>query len=216
MKTLTITITLVMISLAGFSQKDQYQSTMKMNIDKMYQSTTVEDYQLMANTFERIALAEKKEWLPSYYTGYCYIMMAFMAGKPDQIDPYLDLAQKHLDNALATDAKEAELYVLQGMLHQARISVDFMSRGMVYSQKAQGVLEEAVKLDPKNPRAFYLMGINVYSTPKMYGGGPEVALPLFKKAQENFELGEAINNDLMPAWGKENNEQMLAECEQKN
>ena len=182
----------------------------------MYQSTTVEDYQLMANTFERIALAEKKEWFPSYYTGYCYIMMAFMAGKPDQIDPYLDLAQKHLDNALSTDAKEAELYVLQGMLHQARISVDFMSRGMVYSQKAQGVLEEAVKLDPKNPRAFYLMGINVYSTPKMYGGGPEVALPLFKKAQENFELGEAINNDLMPAWGKENNEQMLAECEQKN
>lgn len=216
MKTLAITCTLVMITLAGFSQKDQFKMTMKTNIDKMYQSKTVEEHQLMANTFERIALAEKKEWLPSYYTGYCYIMMAFMAEKPDQIDPYLDLAQKHIDNALLIDAKQAEVYVLQGMLHQARISVDFMARGMDYSQKAQGALEEAVKLDPKNPRAFYLMGMNVYSTPKMYGGGPEVALPLFKKAQENFELGTTTSNDLLPAWGKENNVQMLAECERNN
>jgi tetratricopeptide (TPR) repeat protein len=205
-----------MITLAGFSQKDQYATNMKANIDKMYHSQTIEDYQLSANTFERIALAEKKEWLPSYYTAYCYIMMAFMAQKPDQIDPYLDLAQKHLDKALVIAGKEAELYVLQGMLHQARISVDFMGRGMTYSQMAQGSLEEALKIDPKNPRAFYLMGMNVYSTPKMYGGGPEVALPLFKRAQENFELGESISNDLMPAWGKENNEQMLAECEPKN
>lgn len=216
MKTLAITCTLVMITLAGFSQKDQYANSMKANIGKMYQSQAIEDYQASANTFERIALAEKKEWLPSYYTAYCYIMMAFRAEKPDQIDPYLDLAQKHLDNALAIDGKESELFVLQGMLHQARISVDFMSRGMVYSQKAQGALEEAVRLDPKNPRAFYLMGMNVYSTPKMYGGGPEVALPLFKRAQENFIVSESIANDLVPTWGKENNEQMLAECEPKN
>jgi tetratricopeptide (TPR) repeat protein len=216
MKTLTITITLAMVALICFSQKDQYETTMKTNIDKLYQSKTIEEHQLLANTFERIAMAEKRQWLPSYYASYCYIMMAFMAEKPDQIDPYLDLAQKHLDNALAVEPKDAELFILQGMLHQARISVDFMSRGMVYSQKAQGALEEAVKLDPKNPRAFYLMGMNLYSTPKMYGGGPQVALPLFKKAQENFELGEAINNDLKPVWGKENNEQMIMECEQNN
>ena len=216
MKTLAITCTLVMITLAGFSQKDQYVSTMKANIDKMYHAQTIEDYQSAANTFERIALAEKKEWLPSYYTAYCYIMMAFMEQKPDQIDPYLDIAQKHLDKAIAINEKEAELYVLQGMLHQARINVDFMGRGMSYSQMAQGELEKAAGMDPKNPRAFYLMGMNVYSTPAMYGGGPEVALPLFKKAQENFELRETVQNDLMPIWGKEHNSQMLAECEQKN
>ncbi|HOW25001.1 MAG TPA: hypothetical protein PK711_04960 [Bacteroidales bacterium] len=216
MKALILTIALIVYSTAGFSQKDQYQMTMRTTIDKMYQAKTVEEYQLMANTFERMALAEKKEWIPSYYTAYCYIMMGFMAEKPDQIDPYLDLAQKHLDNALAIDSKEAELYVLQGMLHQARISVDFMGRGLVYSQKAQGALEEAVKMDPKNPRAYYLMGMNVYSTPKMYGGGPETALPLFRRAQENFELGETVGNDLMPTWGKEHNNQMLAECEPKN
>ncbi len=216
MKTLIITIALIVFSLAGFSQKDQYTMTLKANIDRMYQSQTIEDYQSAANTFERIALAEKKEWLPSYYTAYCYIMMAFMEKKPDQIDPYLDIAQKHLDKALAIDGKEAELYVLQGMLHQARINVDFMGRGMNYSQMAQGELEKAAGMDPKNPRAFYLMGMNVYSIPPMYGGGPEVALPLFKKAQENFELSETIRNDLMPTWGKEHNSQMLAECERKN
>jgi len=216
MKTLIITTALIVFSLTGFSQKDQYKMTLKADIDRMYQSQTIEEYQSAANTFERIALVEKKEWLPSYYTAYCYIMMAFMAQKPDQIDPYLDRAQKHLDKALAINEKEAELFVLQGMLHQARISVDFMGRGMTYSQMAQGELEKAAAIDPKNPRAFYLMGMNVYSTPPMYGGGPEVALPLFKRAQENFELSETIQNDLMPTWGKEHNSQMIAECEQKN
>lgn len=216
MKTLAITCALVMITLTGFSQKDQYATSMKANIDRMYQSQTIEDYQSSANTFERIALAEKKEWLPSYYTTYCYIMMAFMEQKPDQIDPYLDIAQKHLDKALAIDGTEAELFVLQGMLHQARISVDFMGRGMTYSQMAQGELEKAANMDPKNPRAFYLMGMNVYSTPPMYGGGPQAALPLFKKAQENFELNSTVNDGLMPTWGTEHNGQMLAECEKKN
>ncbi|MBP6977489.1 MAG: hypothetical protein KBB71_04150 [Lentimicrobiaceae bacterium] len=216
MKTLVITFAIFMINLAGFSQKDQYTAIMKTNIEKMYTSQTVDEYQSSANTFERIALTEKKEWLPSYYASYCYIMMAFMAQKPDQIDPYLDLAQKHLDHAMAIDGKETELFVLQGMLHQARISVDFMGRGIAYSQMAQGELEKAAAIDPKNPRAFYLMGMNVYSTPPMYGGGPEVALPLFKRAQENFELREAVNNDLMPTWGEEHNSQMITECERKN
>lgn len=214
MKALII-FTLTLISLFGFAQKEQYTTAMIANIEKMYQSKTTGDYQLAANTFERIALAEKTEWLPSYYAGYCYVMMAFMADEPDQIDPLLDIAQKQIDRALTVESQEPELLVLQGMLHQARISVDFMGRGMKYSQMGNESLNQALGLDPDNPRAYYLMGMNLYSTPKMFGGGPQAALPLFQQAQTKFE-SFSTENDLMPSWGEENNLAMLRECEKNN
>lgn len=215
MKTLSITLAMTMLAVFGFSQKEQYVTAMKTNIEKMYQSKTIEDYQLSANTFERIFMAEKTEWLPSYYAGYCYVMMAFMAEEPDQIDPLLDIAQKQIDHALAIESKEPELQVLQGMLHQARISVDFMGRGMKYSQMANESLNQALALDPDNPRAYYLMGMNLYSTPKMFGGGSQAALPLFQKAQAKFESFHP-RGDLMPGWGGENNLAMLREYEKNN
>jgi hypothetical protein len=101
------------------------------------------------------------------------------------------------------------------MLHQARISVDFMARGMKYSQMAQEVLNQALALDPENPRAYYLLGMNLYSTPKMFGGGPQVALPLFQKAQGKFETF-VLKNDLMPGWGSDRNLAMISECEKNN
>ncbi len=215
MKTLFVTLVFAMFSMAGFSQKDQFEITMKSSIDKMFQSKTIDEYQLSANTFERISMAEKKQWLPSYYAGYCYIMMAFMTDKPDQIDPWLDVAQKQIDNAQTITSSEPELLVLQGMLHQARIGVDFMARGMKYSQMAQESLNQALAMDSDNPRAYYLLGMNLLSTPKMFGGGPQVALPLFQKAQNKFNSFKPAD-ELMPQWGEENNLAMLKECEKNN
>ena len=49
----------------------------------------------------------------------------------------------------------------------------------------------------------------------LFGGGPQVALPLFQKAQGKFE-SFVPKNELMPGWGGDRNLAMIGECEKNN
>jgi len=102
------------------------------------------------------------------------------------------------------------LHVLQGMLYQARIKIDPAGRGMTYSMKANEELNKAKEYNPDNPRAYYLLGMNVLHTPESFGGGPEAACPLFKKADEKFRT-YIPQNVLSPTWGPERNLSFMKE-----
>jgi len=88
-------------------------------------------------------------------------------------------------------------------------------RGMSYSQKAAEILEKAVKENPENPRAQFLLGQNIYYTPKMFGGGSKNALPKFLLAKELFEK-ETEKSDITPRWGAKSNQRMIDACNKEN
>jgi hypothetical protein len=84
-------------------------------------------------------------------------------------------------------------------------------RGVSFSQKADASLKRALATDPGNPRAYSLIGYNVYFTPVIFGGGAKKALPLFLKAKEKFTSFVPVL-PFSPDWGKPENLQMINTC----
>lgn len=164
-----------------------------------------QDFQNLANSFERIANAESDQWHPLYYAGFCYINLSFISKDNVQKDAYLDKAQEFVDKAIEIYPDESEIHVLQGLLHQGRIQIDPAQRGMIYSQKAAQSLEEAKSYNPDNPRAYYLLGLNILHTPEAFGGGAENACKQFSKAYELF-TSERPEHVLLPTWGGDRNQ----------
>jgi hypothetical protein len=127
----------------------------------------------------------------------------------DEKHKKLDMAQKEMDVLLAKHSNESEIYTLQAFLYQLRITD--MTKGMKYSSLANEALSVAEKINPENPRIYYLRGTNTFHTPKMFGGGAENAKPFFEKAAGLFKSFQP-QNTLSPNWGKEHNYQMLEQC----
>lgn len=209
MKTIiTLTVLLTVIASAAFSSG--YEETMKTNIKKMSQTTSSEELNQLAGQFQRIANAEKDKWLPGYYAAYCYVSTTFFTQmQPEDIHKQLDLAQAELDKIMKINPKESEIFALQALVYQLRITD--MAKGMKYSGMATEALKTAESLNSENPRVYYLTGTNTFHTPKMFGGGGEKAKPYFEKAVKMFDAQKPAD-ELMPNWGKEHNSQMLVQC----
>ncbi len=210
------TILMFTVLIAAFSAtvfSANYEETMKVNIQKLNTEFTASGLSNLAGQFERIANAESGKWHPRYYTAYCYVW-ATAVGEMAAEDKHklLDLAQVQMDILQKSFKKESEIFALQAFLYQMRITD--MSKGFKYSSLASEALAEAEKLNPNNPRIYYLRGNNTFHTPKAFGGGKEKAKPMFEKAAGLFESQKPANA-IEPAWGSEHNKQMLAECDSK-
>jgi hypothetical protein len=76
--------------------------------------------------------------------------------------------------------------------------------GYKYSTLANENLTKAEKLNPDNPRVYYLSALSFFYTPEDFGGGTAVAKPLFEKAEKLFNE-ESGKDKLLPSWGKYHN-----------
>lgn len=187
-----------------------YEATMKANLQRMGEAKTLDDYTTLASQFERIANAEKNKWQPGYYAVLCYLnAVTRLQLSEDEKSALLDKAQPIMDNLKENFKNESEIFALQGFLYEMRIMG--MASAMKYSSLANEVLEEAEKMNPANPMVYYLQGMNIFHTPKAFGGGKEKAKPLFEKAKVLFAAQKPASS-LDPIWGDPQNSRMLDEC----
>ena len=209
---LTVVFSLVFASGILAQDKNEYKQAMGAALSLM---GTIKDntaYLDLANQFQRISENEAAEWLPAYYATLNTTLYAFGEKDKTKVDPLLDQAQKMIDKALKIKATESEIWILQGMLYQARIMVDPMTRGQKYFMQANEAFDKAESLNAENPRIYYLRGQSMMNMPKMFGGGKEAAKPLFQKASEKF-LSFKPAEMFAPNWGKEQNEQSIKACQ---
>jgi hypothetical protein len=197
------------IAVAAHAQNDKYVAVMQKNIALLDSAKTVQDFQSAANAFERIGDAEKTQWLPYYYSGLALSTIGW-------IDPKLDKdASSAKINALCNKAeaieKNAEIYALRNMSATQQMLVDPQTRWQSYGQQASAYLQEGMKLDPNNPRLYYLQGQGIFGTPEAYGGGKKNAKPLFEKAVALYKTFQV--KPLYPNWGQKSSEDMLAKCQ---
>ncbi len=192
--------------ISGFSAS--YEETMGQTLQKMYQSQSQTELTDIAGQFERIGQAEKNKWLPGYYAAYSYVSIIFFNYElaNEVKTELLSKAQKNIDNILKIESNESEIYVLQALVYQ--MSMLTPEDGYKYSTLANEALGKAEKFNANNPRIYYLKGLNYYYTPKEYGGGADVAKPLFEKADQLFKNTSEVAS-LLPSWGKEHNIQLL-------
>jgi tetratricopeptide (TPR) repeat protein len=208
MKTiLTFLISVLFVTANG--QSARYEQAMLGAIEKMNNATSIGEFIDAANLFERIGQTEKNEWLPQYYTAYMYLLAGFQEEDITKKDPYFDKAQQFLDNAFKLTQENSELFVLQAFIYPGRMVVDPMNRGMELMGKMNAAIDRAIKLDPENPRSYYLQAVILLNMPVDFGGGPGVAKPLFEKASEKFNKFNP-ESPISPNWGKEQNEEELS------
>ncbi|MEO6836752.1 MAG: hypothetical protein ABI185_00085 [Ginsengibacter sp.] len=189
---------------AGFTyaQSAKYEGAMKTNISLLDSMMTKNNYEELANNFVRIGDAEKTQWLPYYYAGFCYATEAMSEKDNSKKDAIADKADAQIKKAETILEKEnSETDVIKAMIATAHMTVDPQSRYMSYAPEISEKIKKSETLDPTNPRPVLFEAESKFYTPEAYGGGKDVAKELFDKAKTLFENFKP-ESDISPNWGK--------------
>jgi tetratricopeptide (TPR) repeat protein len=201
---------MILAAFGSSAQSEKYLAAMEKNLHLFDTAAkTTADYLMLSNTFERIGDAEKTQWLPYYYAGLALANAGWGDPKLDK-DANSTRINTFCDKAEALD-KNSEIYVLRNMSATQQMLVDPQSRYMTYGAKANEDLQVAIKLNPDNPRIYYLQGESMLGTPVAFGGGKDKAKPLFEKALALYKVDKP--KPMWPDWGKERTEEQLAKCQ---
>lgn len=200
---------LLLVGVAASAQSDKYVAAMKQNLEMFKTVKTTAEYQSLANNFERIAEAEKTQWLPYYYAGLALTTPGWSDTKIDK-DANSGKILALCDKAEAIE-KNSEIDAIRNMAYTQQMLVDPQNRWQTYGTKAHAALEEGMKMDPENPRLYFLQGESLLGTPEAFGGGKDKAKPVFQKAIDLF--AKAQPKPLYPDWGLDRSKEELAKCQ---
>lgn len=207
-----ILATLILFMAAGsFAQSEKFTNAMLSNLQKFDSVKTADDVLALSAAFERIAEAEKNQWLPYYYAGLSQVTYAFMKNDLANGDVYADKAEKLALKADELEANNSEISCLKSMIASLRLMVNPQQRWQQYGPISQQELDKAKAQDSTNPRPYYLQGQGLRFTPEQFGGGCNAAKPLFEQALKKFETFKPASN-MHPNWGKSRTEELMAGC----
>jgi tetratricopeptide (TPR) repeat protein len=210
MKKVIIAIMALALSTALSAQMDneKFVKAMEKNVALVDSAKNVQDWIDLTAAFERIAEAEKTQWLPYYYAAYGHVMSGLMSldmnnlfgNNTDKTDPKAEAAQKAIDKAISLSKETSETWVIKKMISSLRMLGDVMTRYQTDLPAATEALETAKKMDPSNPRVYLLEAQDKFNTPAEYGGSKEEAKKLFDKSKELFGTAKP-ESTIHPQWG---------------
>lgn len=207
-----LTFALSMMSFTAFAQAD-YEKIMSEKIAKLETTRSTDEFQALANDFDRIGKKETNQWLPSYYAALAYLQkgrMQMQSGKMSELSINADIADKYLDQAEAIAGKDnSEIHLLRKMAYSLKMMENPAERYMTDGMKAMEELKKAETLDPNNPRVALIKAEDTYFTPEQYGGSKEKGIEQFKTALEKFNAFKP-KTALDPNWGKAEAEYFLS------
>jgi hypothetical protein len=199
---------LLLVMLTSVAQSDKYMKAMQDNLATLDTARNPDELKNLSASFERIADAEKTQWLPYYYAalsqinaGYFMMNGQMNGGMADKFDPIADKAENLLNKSEDLSKDNSEIFVVKKMIASLRMMADPMNRYMQYGPLAQQALDAAKKLNPENPRVYLLEGQDKFFTPEQYGGSKEEAKKLFEEALKKYEAFKPATA-IDPNWGK--------------
>jgi hypothetical protein len=192
-------------------QSEKFTSAMTAVLMKTAAVQTFDERQAVANSFARIAEAEKNEWTPLYYAALNNLVMSFMDISAEQKGKLITLAQKQIDAGLELRPEETELMVLKMLSYYGQMALNPMD-AMTVMGEVSALTDLAKSINPGNPRIYLAEAEAVYNTPPEFGGGPEAARPLLTVAMEKFNNFVPVGL-FAPDWGRDRCEMLLRETE---
>lgn len=211
MKKYLLSFALVLLSLTTFAQT-AYEKAMTDKIAKIETCKTAEDFQTLANDFQRIAEKEQNKWQPYYYAAFSFIQkgrLQMRDGKTQDLDEPADQAMKYLTSAESI-SDNAEIRLLKKMTYSLKMMVNPMQRYMTDGAKATAEMTAAEKMEPNNPRVALIKAEDMYFTPEQYGGSKTKGLEMFKLALEKFNSYQP-KTSIDPNWGKAEAEYFISQ-----
>ena len=212
MKKLLLSAIILFITIAVFAQNEKFTAAMKKNLAAMDTSfKNPADLLMVANNFERVATAEKNQWLPYYYAALCQVNYGFMQQDKDKIDGIADKAASMIAKADSLSPNNSEISCIKSMIASCHMMVDPMQRWQEYGQESSSNMDAAMQQDPNNPRPYFLKGQGLKYTPEQFGGGCTTAKPQLQIALDKYAAFKPAS-EISPNWGKERVEMLIKEC----
>jgi hypothetical protein len=156
--------------------------------------------------FATLGDEQKTEWLPYYYAAFAVANYGWMLHS-DQ-DANADKGNAILEKAEALSKGNSEIYIVRAMFAQQQMMVAPYVRWQTFGMQASEALETAKKLNPNNPRVYYMLGMAVFGAPEPFGGGKAKAKPYFEEAVKKFDAFKP-ESSLSPNWGRQQTLSML-------
>jgi hypothetical protein len=208
MKKLLLIAFLPFLASSALAQSEKYIKAMEARVSQMEKTNTSAGWQEMANGFERIAQAEKTQWLPYYYAAVSHVMNGYTlnngqasAANTTQIDQIADKAEVLIARAEALEKDNADIYCVKKMVNTLKMMADPMTRFQTYGPRAAEALAKARTLDPNNPRIYMLEGQDKLFTPEQFGGSRAEARNLFETSLKKFNEYKP-QSSIHPNWGR--------------
>ena len=205
MKHLLLLATAFFLTVASFAQSEKYTKAMEQLVPAIDTTRNADGLTNLSNSFQRIADAEKNQWLPYYYAALSQVNAAFVIsmgqmGMADKTDPMADRAEELLKKAETLSQDNSEIYCVKKMIASLRLIGDPQNRYMTYGPLAEEALATAKSLNPANPRVTLLEAQDKLFTPEQFGGSKTEAKALLEEAMKKFEAFKPESN-IHPRWG---------------
>lgn len=199
-------IAVFFVSLVASAQ-GKYEEGMKKAFELWGQGKNTE----ASAMFERIASAEKNNWLPNYYVALVNTTSSFMTKDRAQVPALLDKAQKALDTEFDKQPENPEMMILQALIYTGWVAFDPMTNAMKYSAQITDLYAKAQKLDPKNPRAVFGKAEFDMGGAKFFGSDIK---PMCAEVERSIELFKTFKPEtpFHPNWGLDRALEVQKEC----
>lgn len=141
-----------------------------------------------------------QEELQSYYAGLlAYRLAELSRGSAQQAWQMAQRCVESLERSLALDADSAEALALQSACLALQSNLDPW-RSPLAGALSLSRIDKAFRLAPDNPRVLLLGAVGAAERPKLFGGDPQQAFALLKRAVAAFEAARASPRGV-PGWG---------------
>ncbi len=212
MKKLFLSTVLFLSTIVVFAQSEKFTDAMKKNLAAMDSSfKNPANLLIVSNNFERIAAAEKNQWLPYYYAAFCQVNYGFLGQDKSKTDGYADKATLLISKADSLSPNNSEISCIKSMIASCHMMVDPMQRWQEYGQESSSNMDAAMQQDHNNPRPYFLKGQGLKYTPEQFGGGCATAKPQLQTALDKYATFKPAS-EISPNWGKERVETLIKEC----
>ncbi|MFD2743025.1 MULTISPECIES: hypothetical protein [Sphingobacterium] len=160
-----------------------------------------------AAKLERIAAAEKTQWLPAYYQALILITESFRVEDATQRTQLLQRGNTIITQKRTVGAS-SEWLVLEALALTSELAADPMNLGQKLSPKIINTYQQAVKADSENPRAIAGLAEFQIQTKKFMGGNSDKEYKDLQKALSLYE-NDQHRELFYPTWGRDRAEAMI-------
>lgn len=202
---------LLLATTSAVAQTEKFAAAMQSKLEAFSTAKTAEDFLDLSNAFERIAEAEKTQWLAYYYAAQTQIIYGYMQKDMTTVDPIANKAEELINKADALEKNNSEITCIKSMVASLRMMVNPMQRWQQYGTLSGQLLEEAKQQDPSNPRPYALQSQSLFYTPAQFGGGCSTAKP-FAEQGSKLLVEFKPKSPMHPSWGKREFDLVMSGC----
>ena len=205
MKTLIITTALLISSL--LTAQTSFEQGMGKSLGLWGEGKAKEASDLM----ERIAAAEKNNWLPNYYVSLINTTEAFNPANKEKVPAMIIKAQDAIDNATLISPNNDEIMVVQAMLYTVVLLQDPMTNGVKYTGLVMEQYGKALAINPNNPRAVFSKAEFEIGGAKYWGTDTK---PMCAQIEKSIQLFANFKPEtpFSPKWGLDRAQEALKAC----